>query len=241
MWRDVWVGVLTVTAIAFGSDAGAAEITKQDWLAAVARAQVPSEVLFGLSLQESGTTMSGRREYAPWPWTLNVSEEGRYFDSQDEALSVLERELKAGNRRIAVGMFQIHVRYNGHRVADVRTLLDPLVNLRVAAEVLADCAATYEKLEDRLSCYYSGDVDEAGEDYARNVLARAARYGAPFIIAGQSSLPMRKPTGHPHRALPPQDAVGAETDFESVLGRLKRSHGRDARVIVLAASNGEQP
>jgi hypothetical protein len=244
MWHDARRAVPWAAlgcALIFAAPAVGAEITKRQWLDAVAVAGIPSEVLFAVSLQESGTTMNGRREFAPWPWTLNISEAGHYFRTHDEALAALEREIGANNRRVAVGMFQIHLRFNGHRVDDVRTLLDPATNLRIAAKVLRDCGVKYEALADRLSCYYSGDVDAAGEAYARQVLARAARYGAPFVIGGQPGIVMKMPTRVRARPLPPADAAVAEASFESVRARLRTSAATAGRVIVVAAVHGEGP
>jgi hypothetical protein len=242
MWRSApWTGRWAAlgAAVAIAYPATGAEITKQEWIEAVAVAGIPSEVLFAVSLQESGTTMNGRRDFAPWPWTLNISEEGHYFHTHDDALAALEQQIAANNRRVAVGMFQIHLRFNGHRVDDVRTLLDPATNLRIAAKVLRDCGVKYDALADRLSCYYSGDVDAEGEAYASQVLARAARYGAPFVIGGQAGIVMKMPARVRARPLPPADATVAVASFETVRARLRKSAGATGRVIVVAAVQGE--
>jgi hypothetical protein len=233
--------VALVVACGIAGAASAAEITKEQWLQAVAEAGVPSEVLFAVSLQESGTTLNGRREYAPWPWTLNVREEGHYFGTREDATAALEREMARGNRRVAVGMFQIYLRYNGHRVSDTRSLLDPATNLTIAAAVLRDCGIKYPALLDRLSCYYSGDVDAAGEAYAQQVMARAARYGAPFVIGGQPGITMKRPVRRKTAPLPRPDAVPASASFEAVLARVKRSLPEVGRVIVVADVHGVAP
>lgn len=172
--RARWVGALLLLWAPL-----AAAVTERDqvsaaeWSRALEVAQVPSEVLYAIGLQESGTTLGGKRGFAPWPWVLNVNEQGRYFRTRAQAEAALAEEVARGNRRVAVGMLQIHLRWNGFRVSDPLTLLDPSVNLRVAAEVLQECGRRFADTFGKLACYYSGEVDEEGRWYARKVLARA--------------------------------------------------------------------
>jgi hypothetical protein len=151
------------------------QVTPAEWERALRVAQIPSDVMYAIGLQESGTTLHGQRGFAPWPWVLNVNEKGRFFRTREEAAEALAAEVERGNRRVAVGMLQIHLRWNGYRVSDPLTLLEPSVNLRVAAEVLAECGERFPDTFGKLACYYSGDLDEEGRWYARQVLARAGR------------------------------------------------------------------
>lgn len=109
------------------------QVSREEWERALKVADVPAEILYAIGLQESGTTLGGQRGFAPWPWVLNVNYRGRYFRTRDEARDALALEVKRGNQNVAVGMLQIYLRYNGHRVSDPLTLLDPSVNLQVVA------------------------------------------------------------------------------------------------------------
>jgi hypothetical protein len=215
------------------------EISTDAWLDAVKVAGVPSEVLFAVSLQESGTTFGGKRKYRPWPWVLNISNAGAFYATREEAEKALNEELSKGNRNVAVGLFQIHLRFNGHRVADPRSLLDPTTNLRIAAEVMKDCGTTYPSLPDQIACYYSGDPDEAGQWYAGRVLKLADRFGSAFVFPGLSLTPPRRPL-----RVPGLERPAADPEFVAFLARLGRPAPQpEARVISVAARippEGEQ-
>lgn len=171
-----WMGV---SAPAVATNA-LLEIQESHWLEAMRIGRVNSEVLYAISLQESGTSFNGMRKYGPWPWTMNINEEARYYSSREAARKALKEELKAGNERVAVGMWQIYLRYNAHYVEDPLDLIDPVTNLFVAAKVLRGCGDIYDTTREVLSCYYSGNVDEAGLAYADRVLALAHKWGKPY-------------------------------------------------------------
>lgn len=158
------------------------EIQESHWLEAMRISRVDSELLYAISLQESGTSFNGMRQYGPWPWTMNIKEEGRYYSSREAARRALAHEVEAGNRSIAVGMWQIYLYYNGHFVEDPLDLLDPVTNLMVAAKVLRKCGDKYETTRHVLSCYHSGDLDDEGLAYADRVLRLARKWGEPYRL-----------------------------------------------------------
>jgi len=68
-------------------------------------AGVPSEVLYSIALQESGTRLRGR--LVPWPWTLNVAGNGYRFANRSDACGALLHALRtAGSHRVDVGWAQ---------------------------------------------------------------------------------------------------------------------------------------
>jgi hypothetical protein len=203
MLANLKTRILTVLAAIVGCSPLAAAsddhyITKQQWIDAVAIAGVPSEVLYAMSLQESGTTFKGKRDYAPWPWVLNVRstetyvEDGvektrkvnraKFFESREKARAFLANEIAKGNQYVAVGMYQIYIKFNAHYVEDKLSLLDPSVNLYVAAKVLEECGLRFKSMKEKLGCYYSGEYDEDGQKYANNVLGIAERWGKPYVM-----------------------------------------------------------
>ena len=181
--RTRWLGALLLWAPLAGAVTERDQVSPAEWDRALQVAQVPSEVLYAIGLQESGTTLGGKRGFSPWPWVLNVNEKGRYFRTREEAAAALAEEVAKGNRRVAVGMLQIHLRWNAFRVSDPLTLLDPSVNLRVAAEVLQECGKRFQDVFGKLACYYSGDIDEEGRWYARQVLRRAGQPAPAYAAA----------------------------------------------------------
>lgn len=205
------------------------QVTLKEWNAALEEADVPSEIMYAIGLQESGTTLGGQRNYAPWPWVLNVNNEGRYFKSKEEARAALAREVERGNRNVAVGMLQIHLRYNGFRVEDPLSLLEPSVNLRVAAAVLRECGKAYPDTFRKVACYYSGDVDAAGHGYATQVFRRAGLQGTAATTARRNAATRRRPPSFWAAASKPLVSV----DDIAFLKSLRRTTDPEPRVILL--------
>jgi hypothetical protein len=185
MKKNLMFTLITLATLSGNAIAGNAylELREDHWLEAMQIGRVDSEILYAISLQESGTTFKGMREFGPWPWAMNINEEPKFYSSREAARKVLAEEVSAGNKNIAVGMWQIHLRYNSHYVEDPLDLVDPVTNLYVAAMVLRGCGEIYDKVEEVLSCYHSGDVDEAGVAYADRVLALAEKWGKPFRLS----------------------------------------------------------
>ena len=126
---------------------------------------VPASILYAVALAESGTVVDPSRSLRPWPWTLNVSGQGRFFPSRRAASEALHAVLAAGRESVDIGLMQINWRYHKARLASPTRALDPYHNLRVAAGILRGC---YQRREDwwaAVGCYH-----------APNNARRAARY-----------------------------------------------------------------
>ncbi|CAK7008756.1 lytic transglycosylase domain-containing protein [Saezia sanguinis] len=117
--------------------AQAQEIPPPAYQIAAAHTEIPATVLYAIALQESGRSVNGK--HRPWPWTLNISGQGYYFDTQEAACSRLTTTLKTTSaKRIDVGLGQINVGYHSHRVEKPCDLLNPYVNLALAGQILAE-------------------------------------------------------------------------------------------------------
>ena len=104
-----------------------------EWAARAAH--VPASILFAVAREESGVAIRGR--WIPWPWTLNVGGVSHRFTSQREACAALGRALrKSPSGPIDVGLGQIDLGYYGDRVAAPCDLLNPYLNLLLAARIL---------------------------------------------------------------------------------------------------------
>lgn len=133
---------MTRTAVAVSlllatATASAAEIPPPAYQLIALPAGVPSEVLYSVALQESGTRIRG--QLVPWPWTLNVAGAGYRFATKDDACRALMVALQtAGPHRVDVGLGQTNMGANGHRYSSPCEGLDPYKNLMVTAQILAE-------------------------------------------------------------------------------------------------------
>lgn len=141
--RALGTGLL-LQAVAVG--ALAAETPPPAYQLAAYRAGIPSEVLYSVALQESGTRLRGHgQQLVPWPWTLNVAGAGYRFATRSDACTALLVAMRTVDpKRIDVGIAQINMGWNGHRFGlsvSPCEALDPYKNLDVAARMLAELRA----------------------------------------------------------------------------------------------------
>jgi hypothetical protein len=157
---------------------------------------VPADVLLALTRAETGRTVSG--DYTPWPWTVNVGGEGRWFQNMTSALSFVNEQLASGRRSIDVGCFQINIRWHGQNFGSLSEMFDPQQNANHAATYLKQM---FERSGDWLSAagaYHSKTPEFAMRYKARfetilSDLAEAPRQpSAGFLQAGQ---PLRQSGG----------------------------------------------
>ncbi|NMZ97618.1 transglycosylase SLT domain-containing protein [Pseudomonas lundensis] len=115
----------------------ARELPPPAYQMAAAQAEVPPNLLYAVALQESGRSLRGR--IVPWPWTLNVAGQSRRYATRHEACADLRRTLMVTPAtRIDVGLGQLNVGHQRHRVRQPCELLEPYRNLRLAATILRE-------------------------------------------------------------------------------------------------------
>lgn len=94
-------------------------------------------LLYSVALRES-RRLSRDGLVRPYPWTLNGPNGAERFDSQKSAEKALVQYVEDGYRNIDVGWLQINIKYNGHRVSHPVELLNPIMNTRIGAQILAE-------------------------------------------------------------------------------------------------------
>lgn len=101
------------------------------------RTGVPVNVLFAVALQESAVTLRGQS--IPWPWTLNIAGQARYFSSQAVACHALQIALvEVPDYRIDAGLTQINLGHQRRFYRHPCDLLQPQKNLEIAATILRE-------------------------------------------------------------------------------------------------------
>lgn len=150
-------------------------------------AGIPSAVLYAVALQESGVTLRGRR--VPWPWTLNVAGQARWFQTREAACTDLRRALREVPRtRIDVGLGQINVGYQAGRFDHPCELLDPYRNLAIAATILREHHTPGEDWLLAIGRYHRPAGGAPAARYRRSVHQHLARLqGSPVPVAAARS------------------------------------------------------
>ncbi|MEM8789576.1 MAG: transglycosylase SLT domain-containing protein [Pseudomonadota bacterium] len=181
------VAVMLAVWLALSGSAGAVERIAALCDAAGARAAqrmgVPVEVLRAITRAETGRTLAGA--HRPWPWTVNMEGEGRWFSTPEEALAYVRAHHARGARSYDVGCFQINYRWHGQEFASVEQMFDPNQNALYAARFLRDLYA--EK----------GSWGAAAGAYHSRTPKFATRYRARFerILARLGGADLPAPSG----------------------------------------------
>lgn len=140
------------------------------WERVAQRHGLDAKVMYAVALQESRKAR-GPSVASPWPWTIRSPEGPRFFDSRTEAATELRRLV--GSYRpsaIDVGIMQVNLGWHGHKVADPALLLDPRVNLEVAAGILREALASAPGDPELAVGRYNTYTEAPARAYGRKVL-----------------------------------------------------------------------
>lgn len=132
-------------------------------------ANIDPLLLYAVALCESGYHSDPSKGLvAPYPWVLRTPDGPVYGESRAAAERALHRALKK-SKSVDVGLMQINLRWNGHRVKVPSELLDPITNLRVAAEILNELFARHpHDAVKAIGLYHSSNPKRAA-GYGRTV------------------------------------------------------------------------
>jgi len=146
------------------------------WWSAAQERRLDPYILYAVALVESAQ-LRQRAVVAPWPWALNREGQAIIPGTQAEAGDILRASIDQGIRSIDVGLMQVNLRWNGHRVARPEQLLNPATNIRIGADILAEAMASAPNDEALgIGRYHAGFRNEANAyRYGRLVLAVAGR------------------------------------------------------------------
>ncbi|MEM9705035.1 MAG: lytic transglycosylase domain-containing protein [Pseudomonadota bacterium] len=142
---------------------------------AAARAEtahgLPSGLLTAISIVETSRTSSGTRK--PWPWTVNVSGRGHYFDDQESAKRYVAKQLGAGVRSMDIGCFQINTKWHSENFPSVPEMFNANLAADYAAKFLAKLHAQRGDWLSAVAAYHSR-APKRGAVYRKKVVAALA-------------------------------------------------------------------
>lgn len=127
---------------------------------------VPPAIFYAVALAESGYTKGGI--YNPWPWTLNIEGNSQRFETLVHARTRLLHVVSEG-KHVDIGIMQVNSYWHRHRVSRLSDILDPYVNLNIAAEILVEQRQRSDGWWQAVGRYHAPGNDNAS-------LARAERY-----------------------------------------------------------------
>jgi hypothetical protein len=117
---------------------------------------------------------SGRPDAAgivrPWPWTIDVEGQGRFFASKEEAVAAVRLLQAAGVKSIDVGCLQVNLMHHPSAFASLEAAFDPAANALYAARFLSALHARDDDWTHAIAAYHS-ETEQLGSAYRARVLA----------------------------------------------------------------------
>ncbi len=132
---------------------------------------IPADIFYAVALAESGRDLGNQHPVRPWPWTLNIHGEGRYFTSRQSAWRAILASIASDRPSVDIGPMQVNWRYHRTSLITPWRALDPHVNLQVAARILNDCQARLSDWWASVGCYHSPSNAERARRYRERVRA----------------------------------------------------------------------
>lgn len=153
-------------------DTGGSDLKRTLWWRSGLDRGIDPYLLYAVALTESARVLNDT--VAPWPWALNRKGETIYLDGPKAAAARVRSLLATGHQSIDIGLMQVNLRWHGHRVQRAEDLLDPVTNLHVGADILAESIASAPgDLILGVGRYHSWNDRTAAYQYGRKVLALA--------------------------------------------------------------------
>ena len=126
---------------------------------------LPYKLLTSISLVESGLKKNDK--FVSWPWTLNVSGKSKFFETKEQALDYLIKNIKK-NKNIDVGCMQISTKYHINEFKNLNNILDPNHNVKYAAKFLKSLYKKNKRWNEAISRYHSSEPQKK-EKYLKKV------------------------------------------------------------------------
>ena len=126
---------------------------------------LPYKLLTSISLVESGLKKNDK--FVSWPWTLNVSGKSKFFETKEQALDYLIKNIKK-KKNIDVGCMQISTKYHINEFKNLNNILDPNHNVKYAAKFLKSLYKKHKRWNEAISRYHSSEPQKK-EKYLKKV------------------------------------------------------------------------
>ncbi len=133
-----------------------------------AKYKIPKNILFAISLKETGKPHSIYKQNIVWPWSANIDGQSYIFKNKSEAVRFIKLAKKVGKKSIDIGCMQINSMHHPYAFSTVEQSFDPKANINYAAYFLA---TKYKELGDwnlAISHYHSA-TPKLGSKYYKDV------------------------------------------------------------------------
>ena len=125
-------------ALGAAQSTAALDLRGTAWERAAGEAGVDPYTIYAVALVES-PARRGPGRISPWPYAMHTPQGPQIYATRKAAAAALERLMRIYSpAELDVGLMQVNLRWHGTRVARPDDLLDPAINLRIGAQILAE-------------------------------------------------------------------------------------------------------
>lgn len=118
---------------------------------------VPLDILFGITLIETGRTRESSLK--PWPWALNVAGQGYWMQNKKAALERADQAISQGSLSFDIGCFQLNYLWHSENFSSLEQMIEPQLNANYAARFLSQLHAEFGNWDQAVAAYHSRTPD----------------------------------------------------------------------------------
>ena len=158
---------------------------------------LPAGILSSISNVEAGRII-GNKPKRGWPWTVNHSGEGLFFENKQDAIQYVKTHLERGDLNMDVGCMQISLKWHSNQFSSLEESFDPKTNINYAASFLTKLFNDHGDWNLAIKHYHSADPKKHLK-YHKKVLAawgiseNVNHEYTPQLIKAKLTLPISKP------------------------------------------------
>jgi len=147
---------------------------------------IPAGLLLAIAQVESGRAAPGGG-VAPWPFAINAEGSGRFPETREAAVAMVEGLRARGVASIDVGCMQVNLFHHPEAFPTLEAGFDPVMNVGYAVRFLRGLRARTGNWAEAVAGYHSGEVGRGMAYHARVTVTRVAggvALSAPAALRG---------------------------------------------------------
>ena len=158
---------------------------------------LPAGILSSISNVEAGRII-GNDPKKGWPWTVNHSGEGLFFENKFDAMQYVKSHLEKGDINMDVGCMQISLKWHSNQFTSLEEAFDPKFNINYAATFLLKLFNDHGDWNQAIKHYHSADPNKNIKYHQKVLTAWGMKKNIdnlpiPQLIKANLTLPILKP------------------------------------------------
>lgn len=171
MQRKAACTIFMIASAIWSSSTHAINLAGTSFDRAAKRYKLDPLLVYSIALAESASGR-GDGKVGPWQWTLRGPHGPFYGQNQQDTRAKFLEYRRLYGKEFDVGIMQINLRWNGHRVSSYEDLLDQEQNITTGAEVLSEAIESSPgDLELGIGRYHNWDDELRARNYGSRILA----------------------------------------------------------------------